>query len=155
MFLITLVDFLHLLVAVVWIGGMIFMKLVLMPAAAALDPAQRGMLLGGVAKRFTITAWTSTIVLLLTGLSKTPDGMLGDLSSDYGQILTAKHVLFGIMVIVGLIITLGVAPRLKRYAPGPGEAPSAEFVRAQKRLDALSGTNTVLGILILVAMALI
>ncbi len=133
---------------------MFFMKLVLLPALAATDPASAGRAMAVVAKRFTIVAWTSVAVLLVTGLLKTPEGTLFSTASDYGVILLVKHVLFALMIVVGAIITFGFAPKLRAFAPNPGKAPSSEFLRAQKGVEILSATNTVLGLLVLVCVAM-
>ena len=146
----NLIDFIHLFFTVIYIGGMVYMDLIFMPALRVLDPPQPGKILGVVAKRFTITAWLSVLVLLVTGYLKTPDGMLLDISAGYGIILTLKHVLFLLMIIFGLVITLGIAPKLQKLAPKAGEKPSAEFLKNQKAIGLLSSTNMVLGILILV-----
>ena len=149
MTLVNVADFLHLLATVTWIGGMLFMKLVLIPAMAAIDPPQRGRLMGGVAKRFTMVAWTSTAVLLVTGFVKTPSGLLFDGSTAYGTLLTVKHALIAVMIVVGLVITFFVAPRLRALAPAPGQAPSPALAAAARNLDALSAINTILGLAVL------
>lgn len=145
----NLVDFLHALFTVTWIGGMIFMGLVLKPAMAAVDPSQAGRLFGVIAKRFTILAWTSMIILLITGIMKTPDGAMFDTSAGYGLTLTIKHILFALAIINGLLITFVAAPKIRKFAPQPGVAPGPEFRQAGKMIDILSGTNTILGVLIL------
>ncbi len=150
----NIIQFFHLLVSVIWIGGMIYTKFVLMPALAAVEPVYRGKILGVVAKRFTIVAWGSVAVLLITGLLKTPDGMLLDTSTEFGRFLLVKHILFGLMILVGGFITFGVAPRLRKLAPTAGERPSEGFVTAQSRLEFLSGTNMILGILVLLIISM-
>lgn len=145
-----IVNFLHLLATAVWIGGMIFMHFVFFPSLSAVEPQHGARVQEGVAKRFTIAAWSSVIILLVTGYMKTPDGMLLDTTSDLGLILTAKHILILGMIAVGLIITLVAVPKLKASAPKPGEGPSANFAVYQKRLSMLSTTNTVLGLAVLI-----
>jgi len=58
---------LHLLAAVIWIGGMFFAYVVLRPSAIALDPPQRLTLWAAVLKRFFPWVWLAIIVLLLSG----------------------------------------------------------------------------------------
>jgi uncharacterized membrane protein len=149
----TIVNFLHSLATVLWIGGMLFMKLVLLPAQAAIDPPQRGRLMGAAAARFTTVAWTSVVILVVTGLLRTPAGRLMDFGSQYGVALAVKHLLIVAMIVIGLVISLGVVPKLKSLAPAPGQLPPAAFVAAQGRLDLLSAINTVLGLLVLLAVA--
>ncbi len=145
----NLVDFLHVLFTVSWIGGMIFMGLVLKPAMSAVDPSQAGKLFGVIAKRFTIVAWTSMIILLITGIMKTPDGAMFDTSAGYGLTLTIKHILFALATINGILITFVAAPKIRKFAPAPGTAPGPEFRQAGKMIDILSGTNTIFGVIIL------
>lgn len=64
----TLLVWLHLLAAVVWIGGMLFLSLVLMPVLKQNGLAgERRLLFVALALRFRAVAWTSIFVLLLTG----------------------------------------------------------------------------------------
>jgi len=153
MLLDVIVNFLHTLATAAWIGGMLFMKLVLLPAQAAIDAPQRGRLMGAAAARFTTVAWTSVVVLVVTGFLKTPDGRLMDFGSRFGTALAVKHLLIVAMISIGLVISLGIVPKLKALAPAPGQPPSDGFVRAQGRLDLLSAVNTVLGLLVLLAVA--
>ena len=148
-------QFIHLLFTVFWIGGMTFMHFVLNPAMSAISPPEAGKLMGVVAKRFTIIAWASTVLLLITGLLKTPAGLLLDTSTTYGSILLLKHIAFVVMMINGLIITFGVAPKLRSFAPKEGERPAAEFLGARKRLGTLSGLNMILGIVVLLLISLV
>lgn len=150
----SFVQFIHLLITVVWIGGMIYTTLVLMPALGAIDPPQRGRLVGAVAKRFTIVAWVSVAALIVTGFIKTPRQMLFDPASDFGRILLIKHIAFGLMIVIGAIITFGVAPRIYKHSPKPGEPPAPEFLQAQARVKLLSGTNMILGVLVLLLVSM-
>ena len=145
-----IINFFHLLATVVWIGGMFFMDLILMPSIAKIDPGESGKLMGMIAKKFTITAWSTIIILIITGILKTPGDMYFDTSSEWGIFLLIKHILFIVSIIVGLVITLVFVPGLKANTPKPGEMPSAEFISYSKKIENLSKTNLVLGILILV-----
>ncbi len=147
-------NFLHLLVAVIWIGGMIFINVVLMPSLLTAEPSERGKIMGTVSKRFTIVSWTSMLFLLVTGLIKTPEEMLVNTTNSYGLMITVKHILFLIMIIIGSIITFVMAPRMRKFAPKSGEKPSDEFVKAQNNLKMLSFINMVLGIIVLFAVSI-
>ncbi|HEY7870897.1 MAG TPA: DUF4149 domain-containing protein [Methylomirabilota bacterium] len=64
-----LVRWLHVLAAVTWIGGMLFIALVLVPAARRLeDPALRTRLVHDVGLRFRTIGWVAIGVLVVTGL---------------------------------------------------------------------------------------
>ena len=59
---------LHILGAVIWVGGMFFAYMALRPAAAAsLEPAQRLALWLGTFKRFFLWVWLSVIIIIATG----------------------------------------------------------------------------------------
>jgi uncharacterized membrane protein len=59
---------LHLLSAVIWVGGMFFAYMALRPAAAAvLEPPHRLQLWVQVFKLFFLWVWLSVIVIMVTG----------------------------------------------------------------------------------------
>jgi uncharacterized membrane protein len=58
---------LHVLAAVVWVGGMFFAYMVLRPSAAPLESETRLALWHGVFRRFFPWVWTSVVLLLATG----------------------------------------------------------------------------------------
>jgi len=58
---------LHVVAAVVWVGGMFFAYVVLRPSSTALEPPQRLALWAGVFKRFFPWVWMAIVVLLLSG----------------------------------------------------------------------------------------
>lgn len=58
---------LHILAAVVWVGGMFFAYVVLRPAAAPLEPEARLTLWRGVFSRFFPWVWLSIVTLLASG----------------------------------------------------------------------------------------
>lgn len=59
--------FLHLLGAVVWIGGMFFAYFALRPSAALLEPPRRLPLWVGTLERFFRWVWVSVVVILGSG----------------------------------------------------------------------------------------
>src|SRR3712207_1460392 len=58
---------LHVLGAVLWVGGMAFALLALRPALAELEPPARLSLHEGALRRFFLIVWHAMPVLLLTG----------------------------------------------------------------------------------------
>jgi uncharacterized membrane protein len=146
---------LHLLATVAWLGGGIYINLVLMPSLNAIDPPAGGKLMAAASKRFTILAWSSIIVILVTGYLKTPTGMLFNTTETYGITLTVKHALVLTMVVLAFLIMAVVVPKVNALAPKPGEKPSSEFIKAQKQLPRLSVTATILGIVVLLCVVLL
>lgn len=65
----TLFKLLHLIAALIWVGGMFFAYVVLRPAAVeALEPPQRLRLWDAVFRRFFSWVWGAVAVLLVSGL---------------------------------------------------------------------------------------
>ena len=151
----AIVDALHLLATVLWIGGMAFINIVLEPSLTLVDPAQRGKIMGMIGKRFSMVAWGSVILLLVTGFLKTPDGLLFDTSEGYGITLFLKHIVVVLMILIGLRISLVLVPRSQREAPQAGQPPSAAFVKTQKQFHLLSRLNFALGIIVLILIAIL
>ncbi len=58
---------LHIVAAVIWVGGMFFAYVVLRPTTATIDPPQRLQLWAGVFKRFFPWVWFAIIVLFVSG----------------------------------------------------------------------------------------
>jgi uncharacterized membrane protein len=65
----TLMKFLHLGAAIVWLGGISFMLFALRPSATQLAPPQRLPLIADVLQKFFRLVWLSIGLLLLTGLA--------------------------------------------------------------------------------------
>jgi copper resistance protein D len=62
--------FLHVLAAMIWIGGMLFVVLVLVPVVRGqADPAMRARLFRETGVRFRTVGWAALLVLLATGLA--------------------------------------------------------------------------------------
>jgi len=65
----TFFKFIHLLAALIWVGGMFFAYVVLRPAAVEiLNPPERLSLWRSVFRRFFIWVWIAIVVLLVSGL---------------------------------------------------------------------------------------
>lgn len=65
----TFARWLHLVAAIVWIGGMLFVALVLVPVARGLnDPALRARLFHEVGVRFRVIGWIAIGLLAVSGI---------------------------------------------------------------------------------------
>jgi uncharacterized membrane protein len=67
----------HILAAIVWVGGMFFAYVVLRPAAGQFEPLPRLMLWRGVFARFFPWVWASILGLLLSGYGMVLFGLGG------------------------------------------------------------------------------
>lgn len=144
-----IVNYLHLLGTIVWIGGAVYMHIVLQPSLKLIDQRESGKLQGIIAKRFSIIAWSSILVLIITGLIKTPSSLLLDTTSNFGVILLIKHLFIIAAIAVGLSIALYVVPNLRKASPKPGENPSPVFFNYQNKLKILATTNLIFALIIL------
>jgi uncharacterized membrane protein len=64
------IRWLHLLATITWVGGMVFIALVLVPVARGLvDPALRSRLVQDAGRRFRAVGWIALAVLVATGLA--------------------------------------------------------------------------------------
>jgi uncharacterized membrane protein len=87
---------LHLLGAVLWVGGMAFALAVLRPSLAVLEPPQRLALHGQVFSRFFRIIWHAMPLILLTGY-----GMVFGVYDGFGSVNIAVHT----MHLLGWIMT--------------------------------------------------
>ena len=133
-------QWLHLLSAILAVGGTVFLRFVLLPAAQSLDEVQRQMLTAAVLRRFRPVLWGSIIVLFLTGLYNVGTvAIRGGLASapDYLHILVTK--IFLAFVIFGFAFLLTV----------PGEIFSGMKTRRKQWL----AVNAVLGVIVVLLSA--
>jgi len=64
----VLLVWLHLLAAIAWIGGMLFLSVVLVPVLRC-EPfaSQKAVLFRAIARRFRSVVWSAITILLFTG----------------------------------------------------------------------------------------
>ena len=126
----------HVLCAVIWVGGMFFAYLVLRPSLSVLEPPQRMALHGQVFRRFFLIVWHAMPLIMLTGLVM--------LFTVFGGMAGAPwnvHVMLLIgLVMAGLFMAIFFGP-YRRFRVTP-DAASLEQIRK------LIGINLVLGLLV-------
>jgi uncharacterized membrane protein len=64
----TIIQWVHIMSAVIGLGGMGFMILILIPSLSVLSPEQREALSKAIASRFRWATWSAVTLLLLSGL---------------------------------------------------------------------------------------
>ncbi|MFQ5848369.1 MAG: DUF4149 domain-containing protein, partial [Candidatus Methylomirabilales bacterium] len=125
----TLVT-LHLLGAVVWIGGMLFVVLVLTPILRERPPVERTALLSAVGRRFLKVGWAGLAVLLLTG------PMLWALRGfQISSVLAAKLALVGAILVLSLLHDFFLGPKLVEGLKRGGQGE--ETLRLRRRVALL------------------
>jgi uncharacterized membrane protein len=127
---------LHLLMAVLWVGGMFFALAVLRPSLAVLSPPDRLAFHAQVFRRFALIVWHAMPITLATGYALL-FGVYGGFRGTHWSI-HFMHAAGLVMAIVYLVLFFGPYRKF-RQNPGP------EHVRGIRNLMAV---NLVLGLLI-------
>ncbi len=134
---------LHLLAAVVWIGGMLFLGMVLTPVLRDRPPVERASLLHGVGRRFLKIGWTALAILLLTGPT---------LWALHGfpltPVLIAKLALVGIILVLSVLHDFSLGPRLVTELQKGGE--TKETLQLRRRVSLLARLNVLLALVVLI-----
>jgi putative copper resistance protein D len=112
------VIWIHVLSAVIWIGGMAFISLALVPAlkrgsGLSGDPSDRSRLLSSVTNRFNKISWSATALLLATGTLNVVHRH-GEWSASAVRLLSVKLSLILLMVILSGLHDFVLGPRLGR-----------------------------------------
>ena len=105
--MITLVGFLHNLFTALWIGGMGTMLYAILPALKEnLEKKQAMKLANAIKERLSTITYISLVGLIVTGLmmGKESDEYKGlfSFSNDYSTVMTIKHFVVILMVILTL-----------------------------------------------------
>ncbi|WP_372876032.1 CopD family protein [Pseudomonas sp.] len=136
---------LHLLAALVWVGGMFFAWMILRPAAvSALEAPARLKLWLEVFQRFFYWVWAAVIVLPITGV-----GMLNLRFSGFETAPRYVHIMTGLyiaMLALFLRVQALQLPELRR-AVAAEDWPSGGAVLG--RIRRLVGINLILGLVLI------
>ncbi|GAB1472303.1 hypothetical protein MASR2M66_31810 [Chloroflexota bacterium] len=157
-FTIAVIYWLHMLATVTWIGSLVSINLLFLPASTrTLKLPDQLSLVTALQKRLEPLAWFCMGILLVTGLfqmslSEHYNGFLS-ISTQWSLSILIKHGLGVIMVVVSAIQTWEVLPNIQRTLLRKDKASEAELVSLQKRETLLLRINLLLSILILGATA--
>jgi putative copper resistance protein D len=112
---------LHLLAAVSWIGGMIFLSLVLAPLVRDRKAAPEFMaLFRSAALRFRPMVWVAIVVLLATGpMLLSFRGLHVTSPASWTRIVTVKLTLVALLLFLTVLHDLVLGPRVSRVAAIP------------------------------------
>ena len=140
---------LHLLAAMLWIGGMAFSLFALRPAAiATLQPPQRLPLMSAAMGHFFRLVTGAVVVLLATGLH------LILATGGFAAARPGVHTMLGgalVIIVIFGYVAHGCYPKMRRHVAAsewPAAAGQMEMIRK------LVAVNLVLGVLIVVAVKL-
>jgi uncharacterized membrane protein len=148
---------LHVLAALLWLGGMFFLGLVGAPALRAVEPpALRQRLFHDLGVRFRGVGWGAIAVLVVTGLANMHyrgwlrwSGVLDDPAfwrTGIGHALSGKLVAVAAMIVASAVHDFVLGPAAGRAPSGSDEA-----IRLRRRAALLARVNALLGVAIVVA----
>lgn len=147
---------LHVLAALLWLGGMLFLGVVGAPVLRKVEPpALRAQLFNQLGRQFRAVGWACIAVLLVTGVFNLYfRGVLygAQLSSaafwrtPYGISLGVKLACVTVMVTLSAIHDFGHGPAAARHRPGTPEA-----LRHRRQAAWLARTNALIGIVLIIA----
>jgi len=132
----------HLLCAVVWVGGMFFAYLVLRPSITVLDPPQRMLLHTQIFRRFFLVIWHAMPLIVLTGLAML-FGFMGGMENARWPV----HAMLGLgllMALLFVVVFFGPYRAFRRTTDRTRMAASLDAIRK------LIGVNLVLGLVTVV-----
>ena len=154
------VLWLHVIAAVVWIGGNLILAMVIVPHfRQSLPPVQRIKLLMQIGKRFEPIVWGCVGVLFFTGLYNFiwGTGLLTSsvqLSNVFMWTLLIKILLFFLLIILTALHSMIFAPRLaaaiEELDPALEELPP-EVKPLRSQMSVVSSLMGVVSLLILLA----
>jgi uncharacterized membrane protein len=147
----------HIFSAVTWIGGAIFLALVMVPVARGMDPPAMGLVfLRRAATRFRGIAWVLLALLVVSGaLALEWRGIgfdrfndEGFWSTEIGTALLVKIVLVGVLLVMSGFHDFVLGPRVAELIRqvGRGQPPPPSTVAARKRLVMLARINLLIAI---------
>lgn len=147
----------HILAATVWIGGMLFLVLVVVPWLRRGARSDAAVFLRETGERFRNVGWVCFIVLLVTGTFnlwirgvRLPDFARAEwLQSPFGTMVVAKLSAFLLVLIVSSIHDFVVGPRATRAIAAGAQSNEARIER--RRASVLGRVNVLLALVLVAA----
>jgi putative copper resistance protein D len=147
----------HVLAAMLWLGGMFFLGVVGAPVLRAIEPPPlRQRLFQELGVRFRRVGWWAIIVLVLTGIVNLYfrgwlhwRGVWGSGAfwrTGTGHALAAKLLVVALMIATSAVHDFIHGPRAGRAAPG-----SPESLAFRRRAALFARVNAILGVLLVIA----
>jgi uncharacterized membrane protein len=132
----------HVLCAVIWVGGMFFAYVVLRPSLAVLEPIQRIALHTQIFRRFFLIVWHVMPLILLSGFAALFGLFGGPATAPWN--ISVMMLLGLIMSAIFLLIVFGPYARFRRTTD------RTTIVASIDRIRKLIAVNLVLGIVTVV-----
>lgn len=137
---------LHVLSAVVWVGGMFFAYMAMRPAVVeVIDASQRGALWCATLSRFFQWVWAAVILLLVTGYWMV-FGVFGGMAGAGWHI----HAMQGLGVVMMLLFFHVYFAPFRRLKQAVANQDPQEGGRQVAKIRMLVGTNLILGLIVVI-----
>lgn len=147
---------LHVLAAMLWLGGMFSLAIVGAPVLREVEPAAlRAALFTRIGRRLRAVGWGAIAVLVATGIGNLAfagafrDGRIlrAELwASPYGHALALKLTAVGVMIVVSGVHDFWLGPLAGRLTPG-----SPRALKVRSRAAWLARINALIGIIVVFA----
>jgi uncharacterized membrane protein len=136
---------LHILAAVVWVGGMFFAVVCLRPALGFIDPPLRLRIWSGVLSRFFRWAWASAAVLLITGV-----WMVFGFFHGLKHVGVHVHIMLGLGIFMMLLLAHVYSAPYKRLKRLIAQSNWPEAAKQTNQIRWFISVNLALGLLVAV-----
>lgn len=144
--MLSIYSLLHVIAAVIWVGGMFFAYNFLRPVAGAtLEPPARLTLWAGVFNKFFPYVWISVVALPLTGYL-----MIFAIWGGMAQAPLYVHIMNGLGVAMILIYMYVFFAPYKRLKAAVAEQRWPDGGKALAQIRLLVAANTTLGVLVII-----
>jgi uncharacterized membrane protein len=137
---------LHLLCAVLWVGGMFFACVVLRPSLAAIEAPQRMLLHTQVFHKFFVVVWHAMPLIIITGFAMLP--FVGGMSTAPWQV----HIMLGLgLLMAAIFLAIYFGP----YRQFRQTTDRNRMVSSLDRIRKLIVVNLVLGLITVIVAGLL
>ncbi len=156
---VALTFWLHLLATVTWIGSLVSISILVLPAAArTLQPVDQLAFIDVVQRRLEPIGWFSVSLLVVTGLFQMSvnihyNGFLS-VSGQWSLAILAKHILVVALIVVSAIHTWDVLPAIRRALLRKDKINQEQLSLLRRRETILMRTSLMLSALVLLATAI-
>lgn len=155
----SVILFIHIMSAMVWLGGMVFVSFALAPALGALgEPRVSSRVLSLTVRRFRRLVWVAIPLLVITGVMNVlgHNVTMGSIVSGtvfttlFGKALALKLLLVLMMLVLTLYHEFIIGPRSARLGAEAQDSPELmdSLVRMRVKVTRIARVNLALGVLV-------